>query len=78
MSRPMLGDGMHVARNQTEVCCLSGGRNETKPRRKCTLQQTCVSYPITKALKSVPVERDWACDAYGASRQDMMVFARLL
>ena len=43
---------------------------------KCTLQQPCVSYSITRALKSIPVERDRACDARGASRQEM-VFARL-
>ena len=43
----------------------------------CTLQQTYVSYPITRALESIPWERYWACDAREASRQEML-FARLL
>ena len=50
---------------------------ELNVAEKCTLQQTCVSYPITPLLKSIPVGRDWACDVRGASRQEMM-FARLL
>ena len=41
---------------------------------KCTLQQTCVSYPITRAHENIPVKTDWACDARGASRQEIVLF----
>ena len=44
---------------------------------KCTLQQKHGSYPITRALKRISLERDWVCDARGASGQEM-VFARSL
>ena len=77
MSRPMLGDGMYVARSQAEVCCLSEGGNGTKSlrnRHPATNMRLIFNHP---AIKSIPVKRDWACDARGASRQEM-VFARLL
>ena len=77
MSRPILGDGMYVGRSQTLVFCLSEVKMEQNIADKGTLQQTCVSYPITRALKSIPVERDLPCNARGASRQTLM-FARLL
>ena len=44
---------------------------------KCTLQQNMRLIPNHLGFKNIPVERDWACDARGASRQDV-VFARVL
>ena len=52
MSRPMLGDGMYVARSKTQVVSFLEVKMELNLAEKCTLQQTCVSYLITRLFKA--------------------------